>query len=130
LISGNRIVTASSPRMAATDAFYRQPTSFYDSVFFYCLNCIFRARRSISAAGWDKRRNTVAVKIHRKKYYEFEYFFHFVFRSLQRPICLTDWTFCLFNFLHNPLKPRFHFCLNCFEIHFFVRNIIERYVNL
>src|SRR3989304_788635 len=61
--SGNRVITAGMPGMAACNALEREPTAEPGAVFVYRLHRIVRARRKKTATGSQQRAKAVAVSL-------------------------------------------------------------------
>lgn len=70
----NGVVTASSPRMAATDAFYSQPAAFKQSVFLQGFNGIMRTGGCVPATARCIGRYSYLVKTHQKDKRKGQYF--------------------------------------------------------
>jgi hypothetical protein len=64
--SGDRVVTASSPRMTAEDSPDGKQKSFYRSVFLQRLHSILGAGGDVSARSRGKWGNTIFVEINRQ----------------------------------------------------------------
>lgn len=58
----DRVITASSPGIAANNAFYAQPAAFEKPVALQCLNRVLRTGRGITAGRRGKRGYSALVK--------------------------------------------------------------------
>ena len=79
--SGDRIVAAATPGMAAADALYGQPGAAQGSVLAQGLDGILAARRRIAATGRKHRRNGSLVKLYR----QYHQGHHYLLNPLHHP---------------------------------------------
>ena len=88
--SGNRVVTAASPRMTAQNTFNRQPQPLKRAMLFNSLYGILRTSGDITARRREHRRYGGTIKVNRQKQYAGQKAFHYRASNLEQTLSKSD----------------------------------------
>ena len=76
---GHRVIAATTPWIAAKDAFYTEPRTFEDSVFLYRFDHVLATCRRVATGRRCERRDTVSVKVYGQQKYVTNELLHLIY---------------------------------------------------